>query len=431
MKVLVVEDMAVSRSIRRALLESHGHTVIEATNGADALAIAKQSPPDVVICDILMPVMDGFSLCRTWKADPDMKHIPFIFYTAAYTEPKDREFGMKLGADGFLTKPLEGEALVQAVEALVDASGRAEARPLAPSVAVDDKSYYREYNLRLVEKLEDNLQKLEQANAEIAARERELKEAQVRLELQVRDRTAELQFANRELEAFSYSVAHDLRTPLRAINGFSLALLEDCGDKLDHKGKDYLHRIRAASQRMGELIDSLLKLSRVSRRQLRRQPVDLSRLASEIAAELRQSQSQRKADFKVQQGLIVSGDQSLLRTVLENLLDNAWKYTNTREYAEIEFGTSVHDGEQMYYVRDNGVGFDMRHAGKLFTAFQRLHSESEFQGTGIGLATVARIVSRHGGGVWAESEPGMGATFYFSIPDPRGRHFYAKGSKAH
>lgn len=318
---------------------------------------------------------------------------------------------------------------MQAVETLVDASGRAEARPPRPSADVDEKSYYREYNLRLAEKLEDNLKQLEIANAEIVIRERELKEAKVRLELQVRERTAELQFANRELEAFSYSVAHDLRTPLRAINGFSLALLEDCGDQLDHKAKDYLHRVRAASQRMGELIDNLLKLSRVSRRPLRRQPVDLSRLVSEITAELQQTRPQRKAHFKVQQGLIVTGDQSLLRIVLENLLDNAWKYTSTREYAEIEFGAKVRDGEQMYYVRDNGVGFDMRHAGKLFTAFQRLHSDSEFEGTGIGLATVARVVSRHGGGVWAESEPGMGATFYFSIPQPRYRRLYAKGTK--
>jgi PAS domain S-box-containing protein len=236
------------------------------------------------------------------------------------------------------------------------------------------------------------------------------------LEERVRERTAQLEAANRELEAFSYSVAHDLRAPLRSIDGFSQALLEDYGDRLDEVGRDYLQRVRAASQRMAELIDDLLQLAKVSRQPLQVQEVDLSAVARGIGEELRQRHPTRAVELRVQEGVVARADPKLVAVALQNLLENAWKFTTPRARAAVEFGT-VHTEEGLVcFVRDNGVGFDMRYADKLFAPFQRLHRPSEFPGTGIGLATVQRVVARHGGRVWAEAEVDRGATFYFTLP---------------
>ncbi|MEO6197843.1 MAG: PAS domain S-box protein, partial [Dehalococcoidia bacterium] len=224
-----------------------------------------------------------------------------------------------------------------------------------------------------------------------------------------------LDAANKELEAFSYSVSHDLRAPLRSIDGFSQALLEDCADRLNEQGRDHLNRIRAASQRMGQLIDDLLSLSRATRDDLRREPVDLSALALGSADELRKSWPGRQVELVVAPGLCAEGDTRLLQIVFDNLLGNAWKFTSKQERAAIEVGAMSQDGTTAYFVRDNGVGFDMAYVDKLFGAFQRLHAMTEYSGTGIGLATVKRIVVRHGGRVWAEGRVGQGATFYFTL----------------
>ncbi len=228
-------------------------------------------------------------------------------------------------------------------------------------------------------------------------------------------RNMELEAAIRELESFSYSVSHDLRTPLRSLDGFSQALLDDYGDRLDSDGQENLQRIRAASQRMGQLIDDLLNLSRVSRVEMSREMVDVSRLAREIAEEVRGSEPEREADFIIADQLFANTDPRLLRIVLTNLLDNAWKFSSKRARTRIEFGCSRENGMDSYFVRDNGAGFNMQYAKKLFGAFQRLHGATEFPGTGIGLATVQRIVHRHGGRIWAESELDRGATFRFTL----------------
>ena len=225
----------------------------------------------------------------------------------------------------------------------------------------------------------------------------------------------ELQSALKELEAFSYSVSHDLRAPLRSIDGFSQALLEEYHDHLDVTGQDYLGRIRAATQRMGQLIDDLLNLSRVMRSEMRFETVDLSLLANEICTEL-QHQSERQVELIVQTGLLAQGDRRLLRVVLVNVLNNAWKFTSKHTQARIEFGASKSEsGVPVYYVRDDGAGFDMAYANKLFAPFQRLHKMNDFPGNGVGLATVQRIVHRHGGRVWAEAAVEQGATFYFTL----------------
>ena len=241
----------------------------------------------------------------------------------------------------------------------------------------------------------------------------------VRASKDLEDANRELEGTNRELEAFSYSVSHDLRAPLRTIDGFSQILQEDYEGELDDEGMDYLGRVRAASRHMATLIDDLLDLSRVGRRPLRREPVDLSRLAAGIVEELKESQPGREVEFVTEEKIMAWGDVSLLKVALENLLGNAWKFTANEKEARIEFGADRDPGPgflaPVYYVRDNGAGFDQAYADKLFGAFQRLHGQDEFEGTGIGLATVARIVHRHGGRVWAEGSVGEGATFYFTL----------------
>ncbi len=253
--------------------------------------------------------------------------------------------------------------------------------------------------------------------------EEEIRRLNKELEERVVDRTAQLEASNKELAAFAYSVSHDLRAPLRSIDGFSMVLLEDYADLLDETGKDYLGRVRAASQRMSGLIDDLLKLSRLTRAEINRKRVDLSALALSIAAELQQEDPQRRAEFKIDSGIHVDADPRLLRVAVENLLGNAWKFTAQRPVARIELGISNSTDQSphsppnkpVHYVRDNGAGFDMAYSDKLFGAFQRLHAADEFPGTGIGLATVKRIIHRHGGRVWAEGVPDRGATFYFTL----------------
>jgi PAS domain S-box-containing protein len=228
-------------------------------------------------------------------------------------------------------------------------------------------------------------------------------------------RNSELSALNGELESFSYSVSHDLRAPLRAIDGFGLALMEDCQERLSEEGKAHLQRVRAATTRMGQLIDDMLKLARTTRSAVVREHVDLSQMAREITEQLQAADPGRQVTVAIARGLVVEADRKLLQIALENLLGNAWKFTSKQPDARIELGMQSDDKQTAYFVRDNGAGFDMRYADKLFGVFQRLHDTSEFPGTGIGLATVQRIMHRHGGRVWAESAAGQGATFYFEL----------------
>jgi PAS domain S-box-containing protein len=235
------------------------------------------------------------------------------------------------------------------------------------------------------------------------------------IEEEMAAQNTQLESANRELEAFCYSVSHDLRAPLRGIDGFSQALLEDYAGQLDNKGKEYLQRVRAAVQRMGALIDDLLDLSRITRTEMRREAIDLSQIAQSIADELRGTQPDRTAEFVITPGLEVQADPRLIRVVLENLLRNSWKFTSKRESTRIEFGRTAANGHSAFFVKDNGAGFDPNYSNRLFGAFQRLHSASEFPGTGVGLATVQRVILRHGGKIWAESDVDRGATFFFEL----------------
>jgi len=311
--------------------------------------------------------------------------------------------------------------------------GRISAPILALAETATAVSTRQDYSVRAPKLGEDELGTLTDAFNQMLVRiedqDRELRRYATELEQRVAERTQELQerheavrrnaaellAANQELDAFAYSVSHDLRAPLRSIDGFSHVLLEDYAAQLDQAGRDSLQRVRAASQRMATLIDDLLKLARVTRAEMRTEVVDLSGMARDIVAELQRATPERHVEFAIAPGLEARGDPRLLRVALDNLLRNGWKYTAKQPRPQIEFASTNVNGERAFVVRDNGAGFDMKYADKLFGVFQRLHSAAEFEGTGVGLATVRRIITRHGGRIWAEGAVDRGATFYFTL----------------
>lgn len=556
-RCLVVDDEEQNRYLLECLLKGNGYDAVTAANGAEALEKARAHPPDLVITDVLMPVMDGFALCKAWKSDEQLRCIPLIIYTATYTDQNDEAFALSLGADRYLIKPQDPEVLLVELGKLLNQA--ADTSWVAAEQAIGENDFLKRHYEAVVRKLDDKIIELERLNTrlieEIADKEKaqafleqekltsaeaenkyrqifegavegifqttpqgrylgvnpafarmfgyasademmaqvvsigrqlyvhaedrdrlkavladqgyvtgfetevrrkdgstfwisinahsirdatgvvqyyegtntditdrkrveeELRKLNEALEQRVRDRTAQLEAVNQELESFSYSVSHDLRAPLRSIDGFSRILLEDYypDRSLDETGRSYLERIRKAVHHMGQLIEDLLKLSRISRVEYRKSPIDLSRMVKDLAERFRQNMPDRMVEVIVEAGIVMNGDASLMEIALVNMLDNAWKFTGKTSHPRIEFGKTQKDGMTVCYLRDNGAGFDPQYANKLFGAFQRLHAPEEFPGTGIGLATVKRIINRHGGRIWAEGEVGKGATFYFML----------------
>ena len=407
-RILIVDDIVENRYLLETILKAGGYEVLSAVNGAEALAAAQAAPPDLLVTDILMPVMDGFELCRRWKADERLRRIPLVFYTATYTDSKDEALARTLGADRFLVKPLPPEVLLDEVRTVLETP-----RPETP--AADAGEVLQEYSEALFRKLQ---RKVGQLEAEVATRKRaeeEVRTLNAELEERVRSRTAELETSIREMEAFSYSVSHDLRAPLRAIDGYAALLDSEAAESLDAESRELLRKVRASARTMSTLIDELLEFSRTARSELRRTRLDMGELVRSAFEQLTTPAERERVDLRVGALPPADGDAALVRHVVTNLLSNALKFSSGRERPVIEVGSRSEGDRVVYFVKDDGAGFDMKYADKLFGVFQRLHSSSEFPGVGVGLAIVHRIVTRHGGTVSATGRVGKGAEFTFSL----------------
>jgi DNA-binding response OmpR family regulator len=372
-RLLAVDDSVTYLQELGMQLRQEGYDVVLAASGEQALDLLEVQQVDCILLDLVMPGLSGQETCRRIKQRTEWRDIPLIMLTSRDDRNAMIE-GINAGADDYIAKAADFDVL--------KARLRAQLR----------RKQFEDENRHIHERIV------------------------------LRKYALALEGANRELESFSYSVAHDLRAPLRSIDGFSQALLEDYADKLDDEGRKYLHFVRESAQHMGQLIDALLTLSRVSRSELHREHVDLSELARAAVARLRRGHPGRPVEVIIPEGLGDSGDPGLLAVVLDNLLGNAWKFTAKREQPRIELAVSAGPGHPVYSVRDNGAGFDMAFASKLFGVFQRLHTASEFEGTGVGLATVQRIIGRHGGRVWAKAEVNDGATFSFTLNENEGEN---------
>ncbi|GLI37272.1 response regulator [Geobacter hydrogenophilus] len=455
-RILIVDDNEQNLYMLEVLLSAHGFQALSAANGAEALALAQASLPDLIISDILMPVMDGYAFCRECKKTAQLKDVPFIFYTATFTEEEDEKLALSLGADRFLLKPQEPDEMMRIVRELL-----AVPRPgtgLEPAEKGQEQAgHLQEYGEALFRKLEKKMADLEQANRalehEIEGRkkaEQELQQVNRTLEERVAERTAllaaangrlqeevqrsrqaqdeiallngvlvrrteSLESLNRELEAFSSAVTHDLQAPLRSIIGYASIVREECENAVDGSVLEYIGRIERSVNRMNELIEALRGLSQASSAALHPDTVNLSTIVREIISALQEADSERRVTLVIADDVTAEADRPLITSVIDNLLNNAWKYSRQNETARIEFGALEENQEHVYFVRDNGAGFDMKYASKLFSPFQRLHRQDEFEGTGVGLATVQRIIHRHGGRIWAEAKVAEGATFYFTL----------------
>ncbi len=367
--ILVVDDDATKRFALRSILDPLDENVIEASSGADALRQLLRSEFAVVLLDVRMPVMDGFETAQLIRQRPRSELTPLIFVTALDQAETDMGRGYNLGAVDFVFAPVVPAILRAKVSVFV----------------------------------------------ELYRAQQELRRYRTQLETLVEERTIALTAINRELEAFSYSVSHDMRAPLVSFDGLSEALLDRYGPQLDAQAVDSLKHMREASKRMTSVFDGLQMLFRLTSGEIRREEVDISAMANEVAGELKASSPDRNASLDIGPGIAASGDQRLVRILVTNLMNNAWKFTGAKEIAVITVGRELVNGESRIFVRDNGVGFDMIDTHRLFGAFQRLHSQSDYPGAGIGLATARRIVNRHGGRIWAEGAVGEGATFYFVL----------------
>lgn len=369
--ILITDDRNENLVALEAVLKSPGVNLIRAGSGKEALKAVLKYDFAVILLDVQMPDMDGFETAKHIRSIEKSKDTPIIFLTAMRKEEAEIFTGYTVGAVDYMIKPVVPTILKSKIAVFTD---------------LYKKTAKIKYQAAALEHL-----------------------------------NAELKLSNEELEAFSYSASHDLRAPLRSIEGFSRIILEDYADKLDDKGKEHFRRIVTNTARMSELIDSLLLLSKAGRMEMNVKRLNLSQIAVEISGSLKESASLRNVRFVIEEGVMAWGDDHLIRIVMENFLGNAFKYTSRTEEAVIEFSRipPKKDGpiDTACFVRDNGAGFDMVHAGKLFTPFQRLHNQNEFPGSGIGLATSSRIIKRHGGTLKAEGETNKGATFHFTLPE--------------
>ena len=405
-KILIAEDSPTQTQRLRHILEQRGYVVVSAANGRLALAAARQEKPTLVISDVVMPEMDGYELCHCIKADASLADVPVILVTTL-SDPQDVIRGLECRADNFILKPYNERYLVDRVQFVLLNREVRQAEQTGMGVEIyfnGHKHFITADRLQILNLLLSTYDVAIQRNKDLTNAHDELRRVNVQLSA-----------ANEELEAFSYSVSHDLSAPLRHISAFAGLLRKDTAGTLKPRNQKQLDTIAEAARKMGQLIEDLLGFSRMARVAMQRIVVDLDTMLQEIVRGLETETTGRKIRWKINPPPDVRADPAMMRQVLSNLLGNAVKYTGTREVAEIEVGWREAKEEIVLFVRDNGVGFDMNYVDKLFGVFQRLHSTDEFEGTGVGLANVRRIINRHGGRTWAEGKVDEGATFYFSL----------------
>jgi signal transduction histidine kinase len=417
-KILVINDKKDNLpELEKLLLEAFPHhIIITSTSGKDGIKKAKSESPDVILLDNLILEKDRIETCRELKADILLKSIPVILLTNEGIDSKDRAGALNSGAAVLLSKPVDKEELTAQVSAMLMI--KQSESVIREENRINEQELIKSYNDLELSKLA-TLNLLEDIKSEMEQRrqiEEEVKKLNTELEKRVTKRTNQLEAANRELEAFAYSVSHDLRAPLRAIDGFSKFVLEDYGGKLDPEGKRLLGLIRSNTRKMDQLITDILALSRVTRSEHKLSKVDMTKMALSMVSETSFSGNPKKTNISVDTMPDALADSTYIKQVWINLISNAIKFSSTKEKPVITIGGYTEKEFNIYFVKDNGVGFNSEYSHKLFGVFQRLHRVDEFEGTGVGLAIVQRIILRHGGKVWAEGEEGKGASFYFSLP---------------
>jgi signal transduction histidine kinase len=429
--ILVVDDTPENLRVLGDMLEHEGYEVQVATNGQDALEIAAAVPaPDLILLDIMMPEMDGYEVCRRLKADLTLQRIPVIFISAlGMAEQKVK--GFREGGVDYVTKPFQAEEVVARVTTHIQLARAEELkREVAERMRVEEalKTLAEELQVKN-DRLIHTQEELRILNAELEARVMErtaqiesaysqislLNEDLCRRSQELEQKNQEIAEANRHLESFSYSVSHDLRAPLRHINGFVRILLEDYGQSLQEEAKKLLDRVAAGCDRMDLLTNELLQFSRFARQPISKSNLETTLLVQQVIDELDLKHREKPAELIVHDLPPCMADRQLLQQVFQNLIGNALKFSGKADHPRIEIGTLQQEGQTVFYVKDNGVGFEMQYADRLFGAFQRLHKNEDFPGTGIGLFLANNIITRHGGKVWAEAEPGAGATFFFTL----------------
>lgn len=375
--ILIVDDVPENLELLFNMLTKHNHEVRRVLNGKQALKIAEIDAPDLILLDIRMPEIDGYEICEKLKSSPKTKDIPVIFLSAL-NDSFDKVKAFEVGGVDYINKPFNLEEVMARVE-----------------------------NQLKILKFK---QQLEQKNLIL-----------LKTNQQLEQQKNELEIANKELEAFNSRVCHDIRNHLQAITGFSGLLLDDNEAKLNSDFLENITLINEAGENIAQIIEDLKRLSEVNNFKLNINSVNLSDLIIKLISNLQKQQPDRKIDFKIIPNIIVNADEKILRIAIENLINNAWKYTSKKDNSYIEFGTikpdesSLDDTELIYFIKDNGIGFDMEKSQEIFTPFTRLHSPEEFEGSGIGLATVKKIINLHGGKIWYESQINQGATFYFTV----------------
>jgi two-component system sensor histidine kinase/response regulator len=438
-KILTIDDNKDNLLVLEALLSDAfpGSKILKAASGKEGIRKAGLEHPDVILLDLVMPAMDGFETCSRLKKDDSLKSIPVIILTAAEVESDDRVRALKMGAEAFLSKPVDEAELTAQVSAMLrikqsetfvreenirleylveertkDLQNQLEEKRLTEEElhkSYEDLEISKLATLNLLEDVKSEMENRRKAEEEILNLNKEL-------ENKVLERTSQLESANNELESFAYSVSHDLRAPLRAIDGFSKYVLDDYGKDLDANGKRLLSLIRTNTQKMDQLITDILALSRVSRSEHKLSKIDMTKMVISMYSECVNPENRTKLNFIINPLPETLGDATYLKQVWTNLISNAIKFSSKSNKPVIRVGGYTENGYNIYFIKDNGVGFNQEYAHKLYGVFQRLHKAEEFDGTGVGLAIVQRIILRHGGRVWAEGKQGEGATFYFSLP---------------